>query len=298
MLSGAIRPDAGEILVDGEPRRFRGPNDARALGIETLYQDLALLPNLDVATNLYLGRERMRPAASRRPLGLLARRRMRRDARGAPGRAAHPDPAPLGHAGRVALGRSAAERRDRARAWSGPPARDHGRADGGPRRRAVAGGARARQARARARHVRVVIICHILPHVLELADRVVVLRHGEKVADLPASGSDAGPADRADRRLRAPASVVSAGPRARAGAAAVRRAAAGAAPAVLGFVRSQEPAAPASACRSRSTRWCWSRRRTRVVLAGVDTIGIPAPEVDVLRGRLAAAAGADPPASC
>src|SRR5262245_31698851 len=43
MLSGAVVPDRGEIRVDGAPRRIREPNDARALGIETIYQDLALL---------------------------------------------------------------------------------------------------------------------------------------------------------------------------------------------------------------------------------------------------------------
>jgi ribose/xylose/arabinose/galactoside ABC-type transport system permease subunit/ABC-type branched-subunit amino acid transport system ATPase component len=57
MLSGATRPDAGTIAVDGETVEFQGPADAQARGIATAYQDLALCPNLGVAENLVLGRE-------------------------------------------------------------------------------------------------------------------------------------------------------------------------------------------------------------------------------------------------
>ena len=57
MLSGATRPDAGTISVDGEAVEFEGPGDAQARGIATAYQDLALCPNLGVAENLALGRE-------------------------------------------------------------------------------------------------------------------------------------------------------------------------------------------------------------------------------------------------
>jgi ABC-type sugar transport system ATPase subunit len=57
VLSGAITPEEGEIVFEGKPVRFRGPRDAKDLGIETVYQDLALADNLDVAANLFLGRE-------------------------------------------------------------------------------------------------------------------------------------------------------------------------------------------------------------------------------------------------
>ena len=57
ILSGAVLPDVGEIIFDGKPARFRGPRDAKAAGVETVYQDLALADNLDVAANLFLGRE-------------------------------------------------------------------------------------------------------------------------------------------------------------------------------------------------------------------------------------------------
>lgn len=56
-LAGAVVPDEGEIRMNGELVHFRSTGDARAHGIETVYQDLAVIPALDIASNLYLGRE-------------------------------------------------------------------------------------------------------------------------------------------------------------------------------------------------------------------------------------------------
>lgn len=56
-LAGAVVPDEGEIRMKGEVVHFRNTGDARAHGIETVYQDLAVIPALDIASNLYLGRE-------------------------------------------------------------------------------------------------------------------------------------------------------------------------------------------------------------------------------------------------
>jgi fructose transport system ATP-binding protein len=56
-LSGALIPDAGQMFLDGKPVSFRDPQQARELGIETVYQNLAVSPALDIAGNLYLGRE-------------------------------------------------------------------------------------------------------------------------------------------------------------------------------------------------------------------------------------------------
>ncbi|MBX3029680.1 MAG: sugar ABC transporter ATP-binding protein [Chloroflexi bacterium] len=56
-LSGARPADSGQILVNGEPVTIHNPRDARAYGIETIYQTLALADNLDAAANLFLGRE-------------------------------------------------------------------------------------------------------------------------------------------------------------------------------------------------------------------------------------------------
>ncbi|WP_082157566.1 ATP-binding cassette domain-containing protein [Kocuria sp. SM24M-10] len=57
MLAGAVTPDSGEILIDGDEMTGSGPRAARSHGIEMVYQDLALCNDLDVAANLFLGRE-------------------------------------------------------------------------------------------------------------------------------------------------------------------------------------------------------------------------------------------------
>ena len=59
-IAGAHQPDHGEISFDGRPVHIRSTRDAAALGIETVYQDLALADNLDIVQNMFLGRERMR----------------------------------------------------------------------------------------------------------------------------------------------------------------------------------------------------------------------------------------------
>ena len=57
ILAGALRPDGGVIRIDGQETTFSSPAHARALGIEMLYQDLALFDELNVTANVYLGRE-------------------------------------------------------------------------------------------------------------------------------------------------------------------------------------------------------------------------------------------------
>ena len=61
-VAGIYSIDAGEILFDGQPVSIHGPKDAAKLGIEVVYQDLALCDNLDVVQNMYLGREDARRA--------------------------------------------------------------------------------------------------------------------------------------------------------------------------------------------------------------------------------------------
>jgi D-xylose transport system ATP-binding protein len=65
IIAGAYTPDAGEFYVDGKRARIATPQDATRLGIETVYQDLALCDNLDVVANLYLGREDIIPRLPR-----------------------------------------------------------------------------------------------------------------------------------------------------------------------------------------------------------------------------------------
>jgi simple sugar transport system ATP-binding protein len=75
IISAVLRPDAGTIELDGQPQSFASPAAARAAGIETVYQDLALAGNMAVWANIFLGRERTTP------LGLLNKRGMATEAR-------------------------------------------------------------------------------------------------------------------------------------------------------------------------------------------------------------------------
>jgi fructose transport system ATP-binding protein len=80
LLSGALAPDDGEIRLDGAVVRMRTPLHARRLGIETVYQDLALAPAMTIAENVFLGRELRRPGIAGRLFRLLDHGRMRREA--------------------------------------------------------------------------------------------------------------------------------------------------------------------------------------------------------------------------
>jgi simple sugar transport system ATP-binding protein len=76
VISGVIRPDRGELLFDGKPVEINSPAAAQQLGIETVYQDLALAPDLDGAANVYMGRELLKPGLLGR-LGVLDKRAMK-----------------------------------------------------------------------------------------------------------------------------------------------------------------------------------------------------------------------------
>jgi simple sugar transport system ATP-binding protein len=77
ILSGVYPPSSGEIVLDGQPVEFRSPLDARRAGIEMIYQDLALCDDLDIASNIFLGRELRR---QRGPFRVLDRVAMAREA--------------------------------------------------------------------------------------------------------------------------------------------------------------------------------------------------------------------------
>ncbi|MER5389334.1 ATP-binding cassette domain-containing protein [Saccharopolyspora sp. NPDC002686] len=78
ILSGADQPTSGTILVDGEAVTFGDPHAAREAGVETVYQDLALAADLDPAANLYLGREILKPGLLGK-LGFLDTQAMARE---------------------------------------------------------------------------------------------------------------------------------------------------------------------------------------------------------------------------
>ncbi|CAH0295644.1 Ribose import ATP-binding protein RbsA [Arthrobacter sp. Bi83] len=80
-LTGAEVPDSGELFVSGQQVHFKRPQDARVHGIETVYQNLAVSPALDVASNLFLGREERVPGPLGKIFRVLDTKGMRRKAK-------------------------------------------------------------------------------------------------------------------------------------------------------------------------------------------------------------------------
>jgi fructose transport system ATP-binding protein len=187
MISGAVVPDAGEISIDGEVAKIRNPLDARAYGIETIYQDLAVAANLDIVANIHLGRERRRRGVWG-ILGALDRRAMREEARAHLAELKIDIPNITAAVESLSGGQRQSVAIARAMVWASrllimdEPTAALGASQSAAVLEIVKG--------VRARGVSVAIISHILPHVLELADRIVVLRHGRKVADLPSGELD------------------------------------------------------------------------------------------------------------
>jgi len=180
-LVGAIRPDSGEILVDGTPVQLASPVDARRHGIEAVYQDLALAPDLDAAANLHLGRELYLVPF----LKVLDRRTMRRRAIEAfadlgielPDVGAPVGTLSGGQRQSVAVAR-AVSYASRIIFMDEPTA-----ALGVVQRGRVLDTIR----RVRDRGVSVVLVSHNMPEVLAVADRIEVLRMGRRVAVFTAS---------------------------------------------------------------------------------------------------------------
>ena len=79
-ISGMLRPDTGSVLVDGHEIELANPEAARAAGIETVYQELLLVPPLDIATNLFLGRELISRNRLLRTIGWLDKKQMYKEA--------------------------------------------------------------------------------------------------------------------------------------------------------------------------------------------------------------------------
>jgi simple sugar transport system ATP-binding protein len=188
MLSGSIIPDSGQIFVHGQPVHMRSPHDARAMGIETVYQDLALAPNRDVAANLYLGREPVLGGALR-PLRIVSRRAMINGARSHLASLGVQLPAITG----VPIERLSGGQRQivavaRAASWASAALfLDEPTAALGVAQSAAV----LRQARTIAdTGIPVVLVTHIMPDVMDVADRVMVMRHGAKVADLRSGDYD------------------------------------------------------------------------------------------------------------
>ncbi|MEY9844831.1 ATP-binding cassette domain-containing protein [Streptacidiphilus sp. MAP5-3] len=185
-LSGAMRPDGGSIVVDGREVQLHSPQDARRVGIETVYQDLALAPDLDASVNLHLGRELRRGGLLGR-LGVLDRAAMRRAAVTAfaelgvelPDVSVSVATLSGGQRQSVAVARAVAFAH-RIIFMDEPTA-----ALGVVQRGRVLDTIR----RVRDRGITVVLISHNMPEVLSVSDRIEVLRLGRRVARFDAAGT-------------------------------------------------------------------------------------------------------------
>jgi ABC-type sugar transport system ATPase subunit len=190
VLSGALRPDAGRLVFRGVDVHFNGPRDARLAGIETVWQNLALSKEFDVASNVYLGRELVYfpwlgalTPLKRREMAEQSLVRLRELGAQVSAVAGLP-------ARKLSGGQQQAVAVARAAGWATQVLfMDEPTAALGIRQSAkVLDLAR----RVADRGCGVLIISHSIPLVLEVADVVVVLRHGHKVAEMPAR--DAQPA--------------------------------------------------------------------------------------------------------
>ncbi|MGO4298959.1 ATP-binding cassette domain-containing protein [Leifsonia sp. RAF41] len=182
-LTGAEVPDEGEIRLDGEVVHFRRPQDAREAGIETVYQSLAVSPALDVAANMYLGRELRRPGFLGSVLRMVDTKTMRQRARAELtelGISTLQDVAvPIenlsgGQRQAVAVARAAAF-------GSKVVVLDEPTAALGVRE--------SRQVldlikRLRDKGIPVILISHNMPHVFEVADRIHIQRLGKRAATI------------------------------------------------------------------------------------------------------------------
>jgi simple sugar transport system ATP-binding protein len=185
-LSGTELPTSGEVRFAGDSVVLDSPATARRFGIETVFQDLALAPDLDSSANLFLGRELRKPGVLGR-LGVLDRSRMRAEAIDAFADLGIELPDVQAPVGALSGGQRQSVAVARAALWATrvvfmdePTA-----ALGVVQRGRVLDVIR----RIRDRGITVVLISHNMPEVLEVADRIEVLRLGRRVARYRAAGT-------------------------------------------------------------------------------------------------------------
>jgi fructose transport system ATP-binding protein len=179
-LSGALVPDEGEIFLDGERVRFHSPLDARRQGIETVYQDLAVAPAMEIAENLFLGRELRRRGILGSVLRMTDKREMAKRARAAMGELN----IGIGSMRQPVETLSGGQRQGVAVARSAAFARHVVIMD---EPTAALGVKESKQVldlirRVRGRGLPVILISHDMPQVWEVADRVHIQRLGKRIA--------------------------------------------------------------------------------------------------------------------
>ncbi|MUL85657.1 MULTISPECIES: ATP-binding cassette domain-containing protein [unclassified Mycolicibacterium] len=184
VISGVHRLDGGQLLLGGKPAEFSSPRDAKHQGIETVHQDLALAPHLNVVENMYLGRE----VLQRQPwgrLGFMQKNAMASHAETVLKELGVKIRAPKSPVGAMSGGQRQGVAIARAISWTDKvlildePTSALGVEQTGN----VLNNIR----RVRERGIAVIFISHTMPHVMEVSDRVQVLRRGRRVASLKTS---------------------------------------------------------------------------------------------------------------
>jgi simple sugar transport system ATP-binding protein len=184
VLSGAHSPDSGQILLDGEERTWHNPKEALEAGIETLYQDSGLAPHLTVSQNVFLGREKFVKGIFGK-LGFLARKQMEEEAQADLEAVGIAFPSANRPVSQLSGGQRQAVAIGRAVSWArkvlilDEPTNHLGARQSGEVLEVIK--------RAKKKGLGVIFISHTLPHVLEVTDRIVVLRLGKIVRDAPTS---------------------------------------------------------------------------------------------------------------
>jgi simple sugar transport system ATP-binding protein len=181
-ICGVHPPSAGTIRIDGREARIHTPQDARALGIETVHQGLALVGKLDVAANLFLNREIRHANPLLRRIGWLDKAAMERESRKILERLKVEVPSLRLPIERLSGGQRQAVAIGRAVGWG----RHIVLMDEPTAALGVAQSAHVNELirTLKAEGIAVLLISHNMQHVAETCDRAVVLRHGRKVGDV------------------------------------------------------------------------------------------------------------------
>lgn len=184
VLSGAHEPDGGHMFLDGEEVHWHSPRQALEAGIETLYQESGLAPHLTVSQNVFLGREKFVKGLFGK-LGFLARKEMEEEAHKDLEEVGIAVPASNRAVSQLSGGQRQAVAIGRAVAWArkviilDEPTNHLGARQAGEVLQVIKA--------AKKKGLGVIFISHTLPHVLEVTDRVIVLRLGRIVKDAPTS---------------------------------------------------------------------------------------------------------------
>jgi ABC-type sugar transport system ATPase subunit len=184
VLSGAYIPDEGEIFIEGEKVNFSNPMDARRQGIEMVYQDYALANNLDVAGNVFLGREVVRLKIG--PLGVMDYRQMEQDTKSLLNRLKIDIASVRQKVERLSGGQRQAVAIARATAFDAKVII----MDEPTAALSVAAIDKVLDLirELKAVGASIIIISHRLEDIYRVSDRMIVLRHGRKVSDKPVEG--------------------------------------------------------------------------------------------------------------